>query len=60
MALQYFSFHLKGLCHKLAVEKGLNHGRLPIGENIDLKTRKVLTIDHGQSKSLKCFFSFRG
>nr|CAG4640352.1 EOG090X0D3U [Daphnia pulex] len=36
----------KGLCHRLAVEKGLRHGRLPIGENIDMKTRKVLTIDH--------------
>nr|CAG4647385.1 EOG090X0D3U [Megafenestra aurita] len=36
----------KGLSHRLAQEKGLQHGRLPIGENIDLKTRKVLTIDH--------------
>lgn len=36
----------KGLCHRLAVEKDLRHGRLPIGENIDMKTRKVLTIDH--------------
>ncbi|KAK4036376.1 hypothetical protein OUZ56_028435 [Daphnia magna] len=36
----------KGLCHKLAEEKGLSHGRLPISENIDMKTRKVLTIDH--------------
>nr|CAG4649667.1 EOG090X0D3U [Scapholeberis mucronata] len=36
----------KGLCHKIAQEKGIKHGRLPISENIDLKTRKVLTIDH--------------
>nr|CAG4637335.1 EOG090X0D3U [Ceriodaphnia reticulata] len=36
----------KGLCHRLALEKGLRHGRLPIGEHIDMKTRKVLTIDH--------------
>jgi len=38
--------HNKGLCHKQAVERGLNHGRLPIDEYICLKTRKVLTIDH--------------
>ncbi|CAD6198065.1 unnamed protein product [Caenorhabditis auriculariae] len=36
----------KGLCHKLAVEKGFNHARLPIDEFVNLKTRKVLTINH--------------
>nr|CAG4642025.1 EOG090X0D3U [Eurycercus lamellatus] len=36
----------KGLCHRLAIEKGFHHARLPISENIDLKTRRVLTIDH--------------
>ena len=36
----------KGLCHKLAQEKEINHARIPIAENIDMKTRKVLTIDH--------------
>ena len=36
----------KGLCYDLAKEKGIGHARLPIGENIDMKTRKVLTIDH--------------
>nr|CAG4643487.1 EOG090X0D3U [Ilyocryptus agilis] len=41
----------KGLCHRLALEKGFSHARLPIAENIDLKTRKVLTIDHGNSIS---------
>jgi len=36
----------KGLCHRLALEMGIDHARFPIEENIDLKTRKVLTIDH--------------
>lgn len=36
----------KGLCHRLAKEKGVSHGRLPIGEYLDMKSRKVLTIDH--------------
>ncbi|KAJ9587939.1 hypothetical protein L9F63_018642, partial [Diploptera punctata] len=38
----------KGLCHQIAQEKGIDHGQLPIGEFIDMKSRKVLTIDHGQ------------
>lgn len=36
----------KGLCHKLAVEKSIQHAKLPIDEFIEMKTRKVLTIDH--------------
>ncbi|XP_059476636.1 tRNA methyltransferase 10 homolog A [Neocloeon triangulifer] len=36
----------KGLCHKLAVEKGIKHAQLPIGEYLTLKGRRVLTIDH--------------
>jgi len=36
----------KGLCHRLAQEMEIGHARFPIDENIDLKTRKVLTIDH--------------
>lgn len=36
----------KGLCHRLAEEKGLKHARLPIDEYVVMKTRKVLTINH--------------
>ena len=32
--------------HKLAVDKGVAHARLPIDEFIKMKTRKVLTVDH--------------
>ncbi|BES96267.1 RNA (Guanine-9-)-methyltransferase domain-containing protein [Nesidiocoris tenuis] len=35
----------KGLCLRIAEENGLKHGRLPIDEFVQLKTRKVLTID---------------
>ena len=35
----------KGLCHRLALDKGVNHARLPIDQHVDMKTRKVLTID---------------
>ncbi|XP_034247642.1 tRNA methyltransferase 10 homolog A isoform X2 [Thrips palmi] len=36
----------KGLCHRLAEEKKIAHAQLPISEFLDLKSRKVLTIDH--------------
>lgn len=36
----------KGLCHRLAVENKVAHGRLPIDEYLEMKTRRVLTIDH--------------
>ena len=36
----------KGLCHKLAKETGVSHARLPLEEFVEMKTRKVLTIDH--------------
>ncbi|XP_054920015.1 tRNA methyltransferase 10 homolog A-like isoform X2 [Dermacentor andersoni] len=35
----------KGLCHRLAEEQGVEHARLPIGNCLIMKTRKVLTID---------------
>lgn len=38
----------QGICHKLAVEKGISHGRLPLDKFLQMKARKVLTIDHGE------------
>lgn len=36
----------KGLCLNIAVEQGIRHGQLPLNKYINMKTRKVLTIDH--------------
>ena len=36
----------KGLCHKLAVEKGIAHARLPIDDFVKLDSRRVLTVNH--------------
>ncbi|XP_076459878.1 tRNA methyltransferase 10 homolog A-like [Babylonia areolata] len=38
--------HHKGLCHRLAEERGLAHAQLPIGQFLQLQSRKVLTINH--------------
>ena len=38
--------HHKGLCHQKAEEKGITTARLPIDEYINMKTRKVLTVNH--------------
>jgi tRNA (guanine9-N1)-methyltransferase len=39
---------VQGICHQIAQEKGISHGKLPIEEFLEMKTRKVLTIDHGK------------
>ncbi|XP_003399017.1 tRNA methyltransferase 10 homolog A isoform X1 [Bombus terrestris] len=36
----------KGLCHKLAIQAGITHGRLPLDKFLSMKARKVLTVDH--------------
>lgn len=37
----------QGLCYKIAVEQGIRHAQLPLDKYVNMKTRKVLTIDHG-------------
>ncbi|GAB7343462.1 hypothetical protein MBLNU457_1484t1 [Dothideomycetes sp. NU457] len=36
----------KGLCHRRAVEAGVKTARLPIGDFLDMTSRKVLTTNH--------------
>ena len=37
----------KGLCHRLAIEKSVQTGRLPINEYIQMTQRRVLAVNHG-------------
>ena len=37
--------HHKGLCYDMALEKGLGHAQLPIGDFMKLTTRMVLTVN---------------
>jgi len=36
----------KGICHRRAVEQGIKTARLPIGEYLDMASRKVLATNH--------------
>eukprot|EP00040_Diaphanoeca_grandis_P026879 m.151515 g.151515 ORF g.151515 m.151515 type:complete len:413 (-) comp30765_c0_seq1:72-1310(-) len=36
----------KGLTHAMALEKGLNHAKLPISKFLNIADRKVLTVNH--------------
>ncbi|XP_076375301.1 tRNA methyltransferase 10 homolog A [Megalopta genalis] len=36
----------KGLCHKVAKQADVRHGRLPLDKFLQMKARKVLTVDH--------------
>ena len=36
----------KGICHRRAVKKGVKTARLPIGEYLDMASRKVLATNH--------------
>ncbi|KAF1351951.1 guanine-1-methyltransferase-domain-containing protein [Delphinella strobiligena] len=36
----------KGVCHKKAVQKGMKTARLPIGDYLDMASRKVLATNH--------------
>lgn len=44
------------MCHKLAIEAGVRHGRLPLDKFLQMKARKVLTIDHGKHYEILHFF----
>ncbi|XP_022709145.1 tRNA methyltransferase 10 homolog A-like isoform X2 [Varroa jacobsoni] len=37
---------LKGVTYQRALDAGVRHARLPLDRYVDMKTRKVLTIDH--------------
>ena len=41
-------FVLQGVCQKLAESKNVATCRLPLEENVDMKTRKVLAVNHGR------------
>jgi len=43
------------MCYKLAIEAGVGHGRLPLDKFLQMKARKVLTIDHGKHYEIKFF-----
>ena len=43
-----FCYILQGVCQKLAENKNVKTYRLPLEENIDIKTRRVLTVNHGK------------
>jgi len=38
---------LKGITHQKAVEQGIRTARLPIDKFMEMKTRKVLTVNQG-------------
>lgn len=38
----------KGLCHEKAIKAGVKTARLPLSENVSMKTRTVLAIIHGE------------
>jgi tRNA (guanine9-N1)-methyltransferase len=42
----------KGLCQEKAVKEGIPTAQLPIGEYLQLATRKVLTVNHGKLEFL--------
>lgn len=44
------------MCHNVAIEAGVKHGRLPLDKFLQMKARKVLTIDHGKCCQLLNFF----
>lgn len=48
--------HHKGLCHDRAIKSELKTARLPLSENVEMKTREVLSTFHGMSLMILVFF----
>ncbi|KAF2084501.1 hypothetical protein K490DRAFT_15289, partial [Saccharata proteae CBS 121410] len=43
----------KGICHKRAVERGIRTAKLPIGDFLEMSSRKVLAVNHVNQIMLK-------
>lgn len=48
----------KGMCLKNAEDEGIRTARLPIHENVKMKTRDVLTIEQGVFRFMALYSSF--
>lgn len=48
----------KGLCYDLAKSNNLRHAQLPLDKLLLMKTRRVLTIDHGNNFEFSIYSIF--
>lgn len=39
---------LQGITYKKAVEQGIGHAQLPLGNFVKMNSRKVLAVNHGK------------
>ncbi|XP_056203880.1 tRNA methyltransferase 10 homolog A-like isoform X3 [Falco biarmicus] len=47
--------HHKGITYRKAVEQGIGHAQLPLGNFVKMNSRKVLAVNHGGSENLAIF-----